>query len=187
MTKVPEIEDKFIFSIKEVNNSSHYSDLSIFKLTCSERGRPRQFLTSPTNNQERSYNKDYVNRKDQRVENARGIQRQRRLSVTEIIFCVHGSGIRCFCWELRNQDEKPLVLQLDVGVVCGALLATLIQSVGERDLRTRRWRKKFSISAQSPATRLGLRADCKYTQGLTLMGTGPTQKRNHFVLKSSLL
>lgn len=128
-----------------------------------------------------------MNRKDQRVENARGIQRQRRLSVTEIIFCVHGSGIRCFCWELRNQDEKPLVLQLDVGVVCGALLATLIQSVGERDLRTRRWRKKFSISAQSPATRLGLRADCKYTQGLTLMGTGPTQKRNHFVLKSSLL
>lgn len=62
-----------------------------------------------------------MNRKDQRVENARGIQRQRRLSVTEIIFCVHGSGIRCFCWELRNQDEKPLVLQLDVGVVCGAL------------------------------------------------------------------
>lgn len=41
--------------------------------------------------------------------------------MTEIIFCVHGSGIRCFCWELRNQDEKPLVLQLDVGVVCGAL------------------------------------------------------------------
>jgi len=48
----------------------------------------------------------------------RGIQRERRLSVAEI-FCVHGSGIRCFCWELRNQDEKPLASQLDVGVLCG--------------------------------------------------------------------
>lgn len=46
----------------------------------------------------------------------RGIQRERRHPVTEI-FCVHGSGIRCFCWELRNQDEKPLVSQLDASSV----------------------------------------------------------------------
>ncbi|CAK7289795.1 hypothetical protein VULLAG_LOCUS750 [Vulpes lagopus] len=49
------------------------------------------------------------------------VSRDKEGFVTEIIFCVHGSGIRCFCWELRNQDERPLVVQLDVGVVCGAL------------------------------------------------------------------
>lgn len=36
IAKVPETEDKFIFSIKEINISAHCSDLSIFKLTCSE-------------------------------------------------------------------------------------------------------------------------------------------------------
>lgn len=61
--------------------------------------------------------------KIEEVENAkqRYPERERRLSVSEIL-SVYSSGIRCFCWALRSQDEKPLVSQWDVGVLCGGHL-----------------------------------------------------------------
>lgn len=58
-------------------------------------------------------------------------------------------------------------------------LASLMQSVGEGGLKKRR--RKFSMSGQSPAPRVGLRIEYKCAQGLTLNDCGES---NHLVLES---
>lgn len=58
----------------------------------------------------------------------RGIQRERRFSVTEITFHVHGSGVRRFYQESRSHWYPTWTPELSAM----PFLANLVQPVGER-------------------------------------------------------